>query len=470
MKSDMRKLVLLVLLLIILTASFLAGSWVSKRDAAKNRVSDIKPPQESDEPGNDPSSMRPGTVKITPEKQQAIGVRLGLVEKKPITHILRVLGRVAADETRIYRIIAATDGWILQTFSNSTGTLVQKNEVLASFYAPELVTNQKLYLNWLAGLDRLRTTRSDSPDRGALATYVQGYPIENLQKLGMGDLQIEEIVRTGIITTNIHLRTPASGFVVARNVSPDQRFEKGNELFRIVDLSHVWILADIFENESQYLQPGKSIKISLPHQGKTFQAKMSDALPLFDPATRTLKVRLETDNPGYALKPDMFVDLELPISLPPVITVPTDAVLDSGLKKTVFIDRGSGFFEPREVETGRRVGNRVEIVRGLAAGERIVLSGNFLIDSESRLELVATGMVGTLSKDPVCGMEVAISKAEKAGRKSVFRDVHYYFCSDECKALFDKNPVKYAEKSPEKDSSRDRGVSPKPPESEGKKR
>ena len=119
----------------------------------------------------------------------------------------------------------------------------------------------------------------------------------------------------------------------------------------------------------------------------------------------------------------MFVDLELPINLPPVIAVPADAVLDSGIKKTVFVDRGNGFFEPREVETGRRIGNRVEIVRGLTPGERIVLSGNFLIDSESRLELAATGMVGTLSKDPVCGIDVSVNKAEKAGRKSSYRGI-----------------------------------------------
>jgi YHS domain-containing protein len=142
----------------------------------------------------------------------------------------------------------------------------------------------------------------------------------------------------------------------------------------------------------------------------------------------------------------MFVDVELPISLPPAIAVPADAVLDSGLKKTVFVDRGNGVFEPREVETGWRIGNRVEIVRGLKPGEQIVISANFLIDSESRLELAASGMYGTLSKDPVCGAEVSISKAEKAGRKSAYKGKTFYFSSDECKAEFDKNPGHYVKK------------------------
>jgi YHS domain-containing protein len=173
---------------------------------------------------------------------------------------------------------------------------------------------------------------------------------------------------------------------------------------------------------------------------------MSEVLPLFDPVTRTFKVRFEADNPGFVLKPDMFVDLELPIDLQPAVTVSTDAVLDSGTKRIVFVDRGNGFFEPREVETGRRIGNRIEIVKGLTPGEKIVVSGNFLIDSESRLELAASGMAASLVKDPVCGMDVSVSKAEKAGRKIVYKNISYYFCSDDCKAQFDKNPEHYIKK------------------------
>jgi membrane fusion protein, copper/silver efflux system len=440
----MKKLVWIVLLLVVLAATFVAGSWYNKPDTSKSKVSDLKPSGVTEESGNDTSSMPPGTVKITPEKQQIIGVKVGIVEKKAMTHTLRVLGRVSADETRIYRVIASADGWILETFNNPTGALVKKDEVLASYYTPELLAAERAYLNYLDGIYRQQGARKEFPDQIGLAARLQ--VTDNLKKLGMGDLQIEEIASTRQFTQHILIRAPVAGFVIARNVSPTQRIEKGTELFRIVDLSRVWIVADIFENESKYVQPGSNVKVSVSHQGKSFQAKVSEILPQFDPTTRTLKVRLEADNPGYNLKPDMFVDLELPITLPPVITVPADAVLDSGLKKTVFVDQGNGFFEPREVETGRRMGNRVEIVKGLKPGERVAISGNFLIDSESRLELAATGMVGALSKDPVCGMDVAMSKAEKAGRKSVYKNVSYYFCSDECKAQFDKNPERYVKK------------------------
>jgi YHS domain-containing protein len=152
------------------------------------------------------------------------------------------------------------------------------------------------------------------------------------------------------------------------------------------------------------------------------------------------------DNPGYLLRPDMFVDVEFPVTLPSALSVPADAVLDSGLKKTVFVDLGNGLFEPREVETSWRMGNRVEITSGLKPGERIVTSGTFLIDSESRLELAAQGMYGTLSKDPVCGVDVSLNKAERAGRKSVYQGKNYHFSSDECKQKFDKNPESYVKK------------------------
>jgi Cu(I)/Ag(I) efflux system membrane fusion protein len=139
----------------------------------------------------------------------------------------------------------------------------------------------------------------------------------------------------------------------------------------------------------------------------------------------------------------MFVDVEFPVTLPPALTVPADAILDSGLRKTVFVDRGNGFFEPREVETGWRAGNRVEVVKGLEPGERIVVSGNFLIDSESKLEMAAMGMQGTLSKDPVSGLEVSARKADKEGRKSTLRGKTYYFSSEESKHQFEKNPERY---------------------------
>jgi Cu(I)/Ag(I) efflux system membrane fusion protein len=270
--------------------------------------------------------------------------------------------------------------------------------------------------------------------------------IDALESLGMSEQQIKELANTRKVTDNVFIVAPATGFIIARNVSPGQQFEKGFEWYRIADLSRVWVLADLFRNEAEYVRPGMKARVTILETKKTLNAVVSTVLPQFDATSRTLKVRLELDNPGYTLRPDMFVDVEFPVTLPSALTVPADAVLDSGLKKTVFVDLGNGFFEPREVETGWRMGNRVEIIKGLKPGEQIAISGTFLIDSESRLELAASGMYGTLSKDPVCGIDVSISKAEKTGRKSIYQGKTYYFSSDECKQKFDKNPSVYVKK------------------------
>jgi multidrug efflux pump subunit AcrA (membrane-fusion protein)/YHS domain-containing protein len=382
-------------------------------------------------------------VKISSEKQQAIGVQVGPVERKPFTYTLRVLGRVAADETKTYRLNSAADGWIRDISSATSGTFVQKDQLLASYYSRDLLAAVQVYLGAVIASDRFPESGKEPPGQSALYRANLQLAMNGLRSLGMGDSQIEEMRRTRQIAEYIIVRSPTAGFVLARNVTPGQWFDRGTELYRIADLSRVWIFADIYENEGRYFRPGMKVKVSLPNQDKAFQARVSDVLPQFDPNTRTLKLRLEAENPNYFMRPDMFVDVELPIQLPSAITVPVDAVLDSGLKKTIFVDQGNGIFEPREVETGWRVGGRVEIVKGLEPGERIVVSGNFLIDSESKLEMAAAGMQGTLSKDPVCGLEVSQKRAEKAGRKISYRGKTYYFCSEECKQRFEKNPEHY---------------------------
>jgi RND family efflux transporter MFP subunit len=201
----------------------------------------------------------------------------------------------------------------------------------------------------------------------------------------MSPAQLEELKRTREIPETIRIVAPADGLVLARSISPGQRFERGAEWYRIADLRHAWILADVFQHEAPHLRPGTQATVSLPDQRAAIGARVSSVLPQFDGPTRTLKVRLEADNPHYVLRPDMFVDVDLKITLPPAITVPADAVLDSGVATTVFVERGNGTFEQRAVETGWRLGDRVEIVKGLEHGERIVTAGTFLLDSESRM-------------------------------------------------------------------------------------
>ncbi len=448
----------------LLALSFVTGRWYTLREADKNTspnpaytsgIPEIGPagmkmaPANADivSSGSIPESMPPGTVRITPEKQQVIGVRTGLVEKAAVDHFIRTVGRVAADEKRVYRLVAGTDGWIRETYNNDTGSLVKKDERLASFYSPQFRAAQLAYIGIVgAGDDRFRAggRQALAPSQQA-SVSLQTY-IDALESLGMSEQQMKELASTKQPTDRVFIVSPATGFILARNVSPGQRFEKGAEWYRIADLTRVWVLADLFRNEAEYVRPGRKVRVTIPETKKTLDAVVSTVLPQFDASSRTLKVRLELDNPGYTLRPDMFVDAEFPVQLPPAITVPVDAVLDSGLKKTVFVDHGDGIFEPREVETGWRMGERVEITKGLTAGERIVISGTFLIDSESRMELAAQGMYTTLSKDPVCGLEVAVKKADKAGLKSNHGEKKYYFHSEECRQKFAKDPKKYIDR------------------------
>ena len=469
--------------LVLIIGIFLMGWWQGQRKAANAApggrkvlyyVDPMNPAHTSPSPGLAPCGMKmepvyaegegqapslslhPGTVKVSPEKQQILGVRLGKVTKAPYTHMLRTLGKVAVDENRIYRVTAGVSGWVQQTYGNSTGSVVQKDDPLASFYSPEFPAAQQAYFYALNSLDRVKARGDTVPGApevpgtlevpGQIEKTNAELNEDNLKRLGMSELQIKEIERTRQIARDVIIRAPATSFVIARNVSPGQQFERSAELYRLADLDQIWILADLYENEAQFVKAGEKVRVSYPYQNKTFQATVSKVLPTFDPATRTLKVRLDADNPGYYLRPDMFVDVEFPINLPPTIRVPVDAVLDSGLKKTVFVDRGNGYFEPREVETGWRFGDRVEITKGLQPGEQIVISGNFLIDSESRMKLAAAGMFGEVTKDPVCGLKVDESKAKAAGFQSTYENQTYYFCSEGCKEHFEKNPGRYAAK------------------------
>ncbi len=388
----MKKTTFSVFLLLLLGASFFAGYLFHAGNFPRNTAESLplKTVGDLGRPGaaeDDSESAAPGSVRVSAYKRQLLGVRIESVERNSQTRVMRLLGRVAADENRTYRINAAVDGWIQKVHQQTTGSLVKKDEVLASFYSPEFLSAQQAYLYALGSLDRFKVSGRDGPRQFQLTEVgIQQYK-DTLMNLGMSALQIKEIAETRQYTENIQIRSPAEGFIAVRNVTAGQRIDKGFELYRIVDLGRVWILADLYEKDVGRIRPGSKARVLLRQQQKVYQAKLSEVLPQFDAASRTLKLRLEADNPGYLLRPDMFVDVEFSLLLPKTINIPAEAVLYSGLRKTVFVDRDNGLFEPREVETGRQFGGRVEIVKGLREGERIVSSGNFLIDSESRTDL-----------------------------------------------------------------------------------
>ena len=459
----MRPLSALALVVVVAAGAFLAG-WHAHRPAppaaaAGRRIlyyhDPMHPAYRSDKPGVAPDcgmALEPvyegeepaagpwasGTVQLSEARQQLIGLRTSEVRKTSESRTLRLLGRVAMEDRRLYRINSATDGWIREVGNQSAGTAVKKNERLGSFYSPEFLSAEQAFNYAMEALDRFTSDAKQQGSQIALTKANVQTAVDTLKNLGMGDPQLEELKRERTVSQDIGIYAPADGIVVARNVFPGQRFDRGLELYRIADLSHVWVLADVFENDAQYIHAGAPVTVH--YRDRELRGATSGALPMFDAATRTLKVRLDIDNPGYLLWPDMFVDVDVAVRIPPAIAGPVEAVLDSGIRKTVFVDRGNGYFEARAVETGWRFGEQVEVVRGLTPGERIVVSGNFLIDSETRMKPPLAG--ARAAKDPVCGMDL---DARTAAGISEFESQTYYFCSTQCKGKFDAKPAPYAE-------------------------
>ena len=416
--------------------------------------------------------ITPGRVDIDKEKQQLFGIRVAPVEKTAGNGNLRVLGRVVPEDTRVYRINSGMEGFVRTTFNDSVGELVKKDQKLASCYGGDSLAVASGFLaatagvNGSVGKDGSRTVPFPGTVSKQGVSSVQGYT-DRLRNLGMSDVQIKEMAENRLLPESVDVVSPVTGFILERNITGGQHFDRAMEFYRIADLSKVWILADVFGAEAQSIRPGTTARVTLTGSGKTFSARVSNTLPQVDPTTRTLKLRLEADNPGFALRPDMFVDIELPVSIRAGLTVPVDAVIDSGMEQRVFIERADGAFEPRRVEVGWRSRDRVEIVHGLSEGERVVAAGTFLVDSESRLKSPAPKeqpqpsappakandsshmAKGTEKvKDAACGMTIDKAKAVAEGLTLERDGTTYYFCSESCKKKFSAQPERYIASNP----------------------
>jgi Cu(I)/Ag(I) efflux system membrane fusion protein len=334
-------------------------------------------------------ALPPGAVQVTAERQQAIGIRLGAVRRTAATQRLRTTGRVVPDENRTYPIVAAVSGWIRNVENVTTGDVVKKDQALASFLSPDpqLETAQQSYYAGLEMLYRTASAPPQVPSHGSRSAVEEVERLaDGLRSLGVSNSQMRQLATRREMVHDIRVESPADGVVLKRSVTSGLRFDRGFEFYRIADLSRVWILADVSRDQLPFIRRGAAARITTAEERHPLSATVSPSEPTFDEATQTLKVRLDAANPRRTLKPGMFVDVEFPFDLPSTLVVPADAIVDSGLRKTVFVDRGNGSFEPRRVETGWRMADEVEVTKGLAAGERIVISGTFFVDSESRMK------------------------------------------------------------------------------------
>ncbi len=331
-----------------------------------------------------------GSVQIAPEKQQLIGVEYGTAEYETVRGSIRAVARVALDETKIAKVHSKLEGWIDQVFVDFTGQQVRQGDPLLTIYSPEALATQQEYLLAIKA-QRLMHDNPVHEMLGSTENLVDAAK-KRLELWDIGESQIAGIAASGVPLKNLTLNSPIAGFVMERNAFAKQRIVPETALYTVADLSRVWVMADVFEYEAATVRIGTPATLTLSAMpGRTFRGRVSYILPQVDPATRTLKVRVEFDNPDFALKPDMYGEVEFQTGGGRRLAVPQTAVLDSGDRQTVFVDRGKGYFEPREVKTGARSDGHVEILSGLQPGERIVISGNFLIDSESQLKTALGG-------------------------------------------------------------------------------
>jgi multidrug efflux pump subunit AcrA (membrane-fusion protein) len=301
------------------------------------------------------------------------------VEAGAATRTIRTVGRVAVDETRVGHVHTRIDGWIEKVFVDFTGDIVKLGEPMLTIYSPEMLASEEELL--LAARAReMMPSLFDAARR-------------RLQLWDLSDDQIDQVLRTGQPIRNITVHAPMSGFVTERKAFPNQKVTPDSDLYTITDVSRVWVVADVFESDITAIKVGTPAYVIFANAGApSVSAQVSYIQPQVDPMTRTLKVRLDANNPGMRMKPEMFLNVEFGVASAAQLTVPADAVLDSGDRQTVFVDLGRGYLEPRQVVVGERFGDRVAITRGLSAGERVVSSGTFLIDSESQLKAAAGGM------------------------------------------------------------------------------
>jgi membrane fusion protein, copper/silver efflux system len=348
--------------------------------------------------GND-STTSDSAVELPPEKQRTMGIRTAVASVSPMKKMLRTVGRVEVDERRLATVNIKVEGWIEKLYADYAGKYVTKGAPLAEVYSPELISLQLEYINLVelvrsVGYRTQRNVEFSWGDRygtvGRLTTFdPEGLIKVAKQKFALWEIpddQVREIEETKVPVKTLTLKSPVNGFVFQKPVVKGTRVAPGDKIFDIADLSTVWVLADIYEQEIAYVKAGQKAKITFSsYPGKEFIATVDFVYPSLSGQTRTVKARFVLANSGMFLKPQMFADVEVQLDLGKMLAVPEAAVLDTGTKKVVYVDTGDGFFAARGVETGNRGNGMVEVTRGLKPGEKVAASAVFLIDSEAKL-------------------------------------------------------------------------------------
>ena len=397
------------------------GAWLALRTIATDPAAATGEPVAStdmpaDMPGMDMSGGTAGAtetgVYIEPARQQLIGVRTATVTRRRLDTTIRTVGTLAYDETRVTEIHPKVMGWVEQVFVDYVGKHVSRGQALFTIYSPELVSTQKEYLLAIKAQQQLGQSRF--PETRAGAESLVAAARERLALWDISEKQIQELERTGQPQRTLTLYSPFSGVVLERNTFAGQYISPETSTFKIADLSTIWVLGQIFEYETRLVKLGQEAEIQFPYEQTTrsLKGKITFIYPEVDPQTRRVKVRIEFRNAGFEFKPESYVTVLIRVAGGEQLALPKEAVIDNGTKRYAIVARPNGYFEPREIEVGQPVDDFFPLVSGLAEGDPVVTSAQFLIDSETNLQAAMQAMAMSMP-----GMDMSGGKSKPAAPK-----------------------------------------------------
>lgn len=390
--KNYRTAFIIVLVANLVLIGALAGFWYRSHHPAATKTattaSSPAPPQEMN-PSAVPTPLSADTplspIQLSPERLQSIGVKFGVVERKYLKDTIRTTGTVAIDERRLSYVQTRISGHIERVFADATYQYVKKGQPLFTIHSPELVTAEREYL--LAKQNARNLSQSTVP---GVASGVSSLFESSRERLAQWDIPQEEISRletTGQVEETLEIRSPVSGYITERTALPNLMVQPDTRLYTVADLSTVWVLAQIFQNDLGRIRVGSPASLTVDsYPGRVFRGRVDFIYPDVDMTTRTARARLVFSNSQLTLSPGMFVNVSVDVNLGKQLAIPVSGVLQSGTRQIVFVDRGSGYLEPREVQLGPQANDAYIVLKGLKAGEHIVTSANFLIDSESQLQ------------------------------------------------------------------------------------
>lgn len=331
-------------------------------------------------------------IKISTDKVQKLGVRVEAASLRSLDKMVRAAGRVEPDERLTYAITPKFEGYVERLHVNATGQAVGKGQPLFEVYSPELVSAQREYAIAAQGVDALKGASEET--QNGMRQLAES-SLARLRNWDISDEQVKALAQSSTARRTLTFRSPVAGIVTEKKAVQGMRFMPGDALYQVTNLSSVWVIADVFEQDIGLVKPGTKASVRInAYPDKVFTGSITYVYPTLTAETRTVPVRVELANPGGLLKPGMFAQVELPAtSKGAVLTVPTSAVIDSGTRQIVLVQLQEGRFEPRDVKVGARSEDRIEIIEGVRDGEMVVVAANFLIDAESNLK-AAVGSLG----------------------------------------------------------------------------